>query len=240
MKRAIITGASSGIGYSLAHELSKRGYELGLTARRETVLRRLSESLPGKSFIEPMDLTDTASAITRLRSLIRKLNGLDIIILNAATGNHNPEYTWEKERDTLDVNVIGFTALANEAFGYFSARNHGHIVGISSVAAHFGYGNATAYNASKAFASNYLEGLAHKALLNKKNILITDIKPGFVNTPMTQGNQTFWAVSADRAAFLIANAIESGKRRAYIPRRWFYVSLLIRMMPDLLLQRILR
>lgn len=240
MKKAIITGASSGIGYHLAQELSKRGYELGLTARRENLLQQLSDSLPERSFVQSMDLTNAGASVDQFQQLIEKMNGLDLIVLNAGMGNDNPEFSWEKEYQTLAVNVIGFTALANAAFNYFAVRNHGHIVGITSVASLFGYGNAAAYNASKAFDSNYLAGLGHKARLKNVNVLVTDIKPGFVNTPMTHGNRNFWSVSAGKAAYLIAERIESGKRHAYIPHRWFYVSLLIRLMPRSVLYRLLR
>jgi short-subunit dehydrogenase len=80
---------------------------------------------------------------------------MDLIVISAGTGLIDKEHSWEKEKNTLDVNVTGFAAIANAAFKYFSQRNEGLLVGISSIAAIRG-GEVPAYFASKAFVHNYL------------------------------------------------------------------------------------
>src|SRR5512137_510314 len=107
-----------------------------------------------------------------------------IIVLSAGTGHVNPSLNWPQERDTIDTNVTGFTAMANVAMRYFARKGSGHLVGISSVACIKGDCVAPAYNASKAFISNYLEGLNKKAARQRVAITVTDIRPGFVDTQM--------------------------------------------------------
>lgn len=220
MKKAIIIGASSGIGEALAKHLAKKGFQLGLTARRFDKLQALQSALPTKSWIKQMDVAKTDEAIAIAKTLIQEMDGVDLFIINAGVLLENPEYTWEKEKKTIEVNVMGFTAMANTCMNYFLEAGKGHIVSISSVAALGGDPSAPAYCASKAFISNYTEGLRIKALKSKKEIAVTDIKPGWVNTAMAEGAQTFWMSSPEKAARQIVRAIKKKKRTAYITRRW--------------------
>lgn len=239
MKRAIIIGASSGIGRSLALELSKQGYSIGITGRRTHLLEKLANEISSPVYVATMDVIKTEDAINQLQDLISKMGGLDLLILNAGIGNSNKEYLWELEKQTVDVNVRGFVALANAGFHYFRHSGTGHIVGISSVASHFSIGRATAYNASKAFISNYLKGLRYKAFKFHSNIFITDIKPGFVYTPMIKNNKgTFWVISSDKAARLIYKAVKKKKRDVYIPFRWRLLSWILPMIPEFIYKRI--
>mgnify|MGYP001469401312 FL=1 len=121
---------------------------------------------------------------------------------------------------------------------YFLQRGSGHLVGISSIAALRGNSDAPAYNASKAFVSNYLEGLRIKAVKSRKPVFVTDILPGFVETRMAQGEGFFWVAKPERAAEQILAAIRAKKRRAFIPRRWRLIAFLMRFMPDFLIEKI--
>lgn len=191
MKKAIVIGASSGIGRELAGILSREGYALGLAARRLNLLEELQQALGGQTQISQMDIFQTEEAVLKLEALIEALGGLDLLVLCSGTGHINPDLIWEDERDTIDVNVRGFTALACAGMRYFIRQGSGHLVGISSLAALRGGGTNPAYNASKAYMSNYLEGLACKARVTGKRIAVTDIKPGFVDTAMAQGEGLF-------------------------------------------------
>ena len=91
------------------------------------------------------------------------MNGIDLFIINAGVVYHNPDLDWQKEKETIELNVLGFTAMANVAMKYFLRKGEGHLVGLSSISALRGHESCPAYNASKAFVSNYLEGLKKKS-----------------------------------------------------------------------------
>lgn len=237
MPKAIVIGASSGIGKALAITLAKQGYEVGLMARRVEMLEALQKEIPSKTYVSYVDLSKIPDAIERVEDLIQKMNGVDLIVLNSGTGFLNPELDWVKEQQTLDVNVYGFCALAGVAFKFFTKQNHGHLVGISSIGALRGNPLAPAYNASKAFMSNYLEGLRKKAYKEGIPITVTDIKPGFVDTDMAKGEGKFWVASPEMAAKQIYSAIRGQKKHAYITKRWRLIGWLLKLMPTWLYQK---
>jgi short-subunit dehydrogenase len=238
MKKAIVIGASSGIGRELAIVLASQGYEVGLMARRVDKLEELQREIPTKTFTGHLDVSHTREAINKVQTMIQRMDGMDLIVINSGIGFLNPELDWNKEQQTIDVNVLGFCALAGMAYKYFARQGHGHIVGISSIGALRGNDIAPAYNASKAYVSNYLEGLRKKAFHEKEAITITDIQPGFVDTPMAKGVKKFWVSSAPEAAKQIYTAIERKKNQAYITRRWRLIGWLLKLMPSWLFLRV--
>lgn len=237
MKKAIVIGASSGIGRALSISLAKNGYEVGLMARRTDLLETLQNEIPTKTHVGHIDLSNALEALEKLRTMIQTLQGVDLVVINSGTGFLNPELDWTKEQQTLDVNVYGFCALAGELYKFFSQQKQGHLVGISSIGALMGNSIAPAYNASKAFMSNYLEGLNKKAFQEKLPIVITDIKPGFVDTAMAQGDGKFWVATPQKAAEQIYSAIHKRKRHAYITHRWRLIGWVLKLMPHWLYLR---
>ncbi|MFH1744400.1 MAG: SDR family NAD(P)-dependent oxidoreductase [bacterium] len=239
MPKAIIIGATSGIGEALARELLGNGYILGLTGRRIERLEEFHRQHPESTHVKPMDVAQPSEAIHHFQELIEEMGGVDLIVINSGVGFINPDLKWEHEKQTIDVNVSGFTAIAGAAMQYSSNQGSGHIVGISSVAALRGNGGAPAYCASKAFISNYLQGLRQKTAKMKIPVHITDIKPGFVDTPMTRGQEgMFWVASADKAAKQIHSAIQKRKTNAYVTKRWRLIAWLFRMLPDWIYNRL--
>jgi len=232
MKKAIIVGASSGIGRELAKLLVRHDYIVGVTARRTELLTELQAELTDKCHIRTMDIADTANAIETLSSLIAEMGGVDLVVISAGTGHSTLDLQWSNEKDTIDTNVSGFTAIATTAFNYFVKQGHGHLVGISSIAALRGSRQAPAYNASKAFVCNYLEGLRHMAMKSKLPIYVTDIQPGFVDTRMAQGDRIFWRASTEKAARQIYRAIERKKPHAYVTRRWRLIAWVLKILPN--------
>lgn len=237
-KRAIVIGASSGIGRALALRLAREGYAVGLTARRLPLLLELQAEIGPRAFVKQMDVSDTARAMTLLEELIAEMGGVDLVVVNAGTGHTNPDLAWEPEQETIGVNVLGFTAMANVAYRHFVGRGAGHLVGISSIAALRGSGGAPAYNASKAFVSNYMDGLRHKLARLGSPVVITDIQPGFVRTAMAQGPHVFWAASPGKVAEQIWQAIRRRRKRVVITRRWRLIAWLMRIVPDGVYQRL--
>ena len=238
MKNAIIVGASSGIGRELAKVLAANGYSVGLVARRLNLLSDLVRELPTPAFVKAVDVSKPVEAMLLLRELIAEMNGVGLFVISAGTGFINPDLDWERERETINVNVSGFAAVVNVAVEHLQARGSGQIVGISSLAALRGSGGAPAYNASKAFMSNYMQGLRHKFSKLKLPIVVTDVQSGFVNTAMAKGDDLFWVASPEKAARQIFDAIRKRKEHVYVTKRWRVIAWLLRATPDWLYHKL--
>jgi len=232
MKKAIIIGASSGMGRELAKVLVRHDYIVGVTGRRTELLQELQTELSDKCRMRTMDVADTPNAIATFNDLVAEIGSVDLVVISAGTGHGTADLQWPNEKDTIDTNVLGFTAIADTAFNYFVKQGHGHLVGISSIAAIRGGRYAPAYNASKAYVCNYLEGLRHIAMKTKLPIYVTDIQPGFVDTRMAQGDRIFWRASTEKAAQQIYHAIERKKPHAYVTRRWRLIAWVMKVMPN--------
>ncbi len=238
MKKAIVIGASSGMGRALAGILAENGYVVGVMARRVTLLQELRNEVKGGLFVQEIDVADAETAMERLANLIKEMGGADLIVISAGTGSPNYDLKWQLEKETVVTNVVGFAALANVAIHHFVERGAGHLVGISSIAALRGGRASPAYNASKAFESNYMEGLRQKIVSLRLPITVTDIKPGFVKTDMLKAKSAFWASTADKAARQIYSAIERKKSIAYITRRWRLIAWLMKILPARVYERL--
>jgi len=231
-QKAIIVGASSGIGKALAEILSRNKYEVGLCARRLALLEDLQKTLPSKAYVKQLDISQPELACQALEELINEMHGTDLVILSAGIGYENPELEWDKEQETIQVNVEGFAAIGLKAFNHFSEKNGGHLVGISSIAALRGMGDAPVYSASKAFVSNFLQGLCYRAKKSKKDIHVTNIEPGFVDTAMAKGEGLFWVAPPELAAKQIFNSIQKKKKHAYVTKRWRIMAWIMKILPD--------
>ncbi len=227
----IIIGATSGIGEALASLLVSRGHTVGICGRRNEYLVSIRAKLGARCFTQVMDVKNPEDAVPLLNNLIVKMNGVDCIVISAGVGSVSRKYSLEEELDTVRVNVLGFTAIANAAYHYFVTQKKGHIVGISSVAAERG-GPFASYNASKAYVSSFLEGLSCRRDTQNYSIYISDIRPGFVDTDMAKGDGIFWCAPVEKAARQILSAIEKRKRIVYVTKRWRFVAALIRLIPS--------
>ena len=234
--KTIIIGATSGIGRELAKIFSRQGDEVGLVGRREALLTEVAEEIPNQSYIKRIDIAFASEAINQMEELIEEMDGVDLIVISAATGYLNPELDWYLEKKTIDTNVAGFAAMCNVAMKHFAKQGKGHLVGISSIAAIRGNGDAPSYSASKAFVSNYLQGLRLWAYAKGMPIIVTEIQPGFVDTQMAKGDRLFWVASAAKAAEQIAKAILNKKNHAYITKRWRIIAWLMKILPEWLMK----
>jgi len=228
--KAIIIGATSGIGRELAKQMSDYGYIVGITGRRSELLVSLEEELSHKCFKLTMDLTDISESVKGLHTLLGDMGDVNVVVINAGTGNVDPAFPLSGELETVAVNVAGFTAMANVAYHYFADKGEGHIVGTSSIMALRG-GPCTSYNASKAYISSYLEGIYCRSCLEGHNIFVTDVRPGFVDTGMAKGDGIFWMASVEKAAKQIFNAIQAKRRIVYITKRWKLIGFILSRMP---------
>lgn len=231
MKKAIIIGATSGIGNELAKVLVQNGYMVGITGRRKTELQELKKSHIENYEISSFDCT-TESNSEKLSELTEQIGGLDLLILSSGTGDLNEGLDFKIENKTNLLNVNAFTEIADWAFNYFDKQKKGHLVAISSIAGIRGSRMAPAYNASKAYQINYLEGLRQKATKSKKSIYVTDIRPGFVDTDMAKGEGQFWVATKEKAAKQIFEIIKKKKGIGYVTKRWWIIAKLLRLIPN--------
>ncbi|MDB4715038.1 SDR family NAD(P)-dependent oxidoreductase [Flavobacteriaceae bacterium] len=236
MKKAIIIGASSGIGKALARELVQNKYRVGITGRREAHLLELQKEQPEQIQVAAFDTTEP-NAIEQLEALEKRLGGIDLFIISAGIGHLNLDYDYSLENETNQLNVVAFTRLVNWSMRYFEKQGWGHLVNISSVASHRGGRQAPAYSASKAYQSIYLEGMAQKVAYDKLPIYTTDVRPGFVKTAMAKADKMFWVSSKEKAATQIFRSIQRKKRIVYISRRWVIIAWILERIPWFIYKR---
>lgn len=186
-KKAIIVGASSGIGREVAQLLIADGWLLGIAARREEPLLELKAMAPERVEVQAIDITKS-DANEQLMSLIGRLGGIDLYFHASGIGKQNRELDTEIELRTMETNAVGFTRMTNTAFRYFAEQGKGHIAAITSIAGTKGLGPAPAYSATKALQATYLQALEQQAHQRGLNIRITDIRPGFVDTALLNDN----------------------------------------------------
>lgn len=186
IKKAIVIGASSGIGLEVARLLLQEGWTLGVAARREDRLRKLKNAWPGQVVVSRIDVM-SANAKDHLQQLINTLGGMDLFFYAAGVGRQNRSLTEEIEITTVRTNAVGFTRMVGEAYRYFASHGGGHIAAITSIAGTKGLGPAPSYSATKALQVTYLEALEQLACQQGLNIRFTDIRPGFVNTYLLNG-----------------------------------------------------
>lgn len=240
MKKVIITGATSGIGRELAVQFTQKGYQVGLIGRREERLQKLKEEIGELVFYRSLDVSDFEKAEKTYTSLIEEMGGMDLMILNAGVAKDSRKLTWQSDKQTIDVNVTAFAHGMNMALQYFiDHKKSGQIVGMSSIASTLASGRAAAYTASKHFISNYMTGFRQKINRMGLDVVVTDIKPGFVESEMTANNRSmFWVATTEKAVQQMVRAIESKKKHAYITKRWRLMAWVAKCTPQFIWDRL--
>ena len=238
MNKAIIIGATSGIGKSLAEILIQNGYSLGIIGRREDLLLSFQQQFPEKIYYRKMNVQDFSYVESICNELVSQLGGLSLLIISAGIGEENKLLDFSIENNIIKTNIQGFTCVADWGMKYFKNQGYGHLVNISSIAGIRGNGLAPSYNASKAYQINYLEGLRLNAYKSHSNIHVTDIRPGYVDTDMAKGEGKFWVASVKKATEQIYDAIKRKKKVVYITKRWRLIGYLLKSLPYSILKKI--
>ncbi len=236
-KRAIVVGASSGIGAAIVRALSARGYRVAALARRIEPLEALSAALADTKAYQH-DVTDFDAVPELFQSIVREMGGLDIIFYVAGVQPEvaPDEFDFAKDRAMVETNLLGAMAWLNQAALRFDRAGRGQIVGISSVAGDRGRSAFPGYHTSKGGLSIYLESLRNR--LDKKGVTVTTIKPGFVDTRLLENaSNTFWVISPDDAAHQILDSAEKKRQVVYTPARWRVVMLIIQHIPSFIFRR---
>ena len=240
-KNAIITGASSGIGAALAREYARRGWSLALVARRGDLLEELRASLRTKAVAIECDVTDREAVERAVRRGEAELGGtFDLAIANAGVGVYRSaaKFRIDEAEQTIRVNVLGMMYLFAAVIPSMVEKKSGRFVGVASLAGLRGLPAAGAYSASKAAMQAFLESA--RVDLRRYGVGVTIVNPGFIETPMTSGAKFKmpFLMSAEKAAAVIANGVERGKRVVEFPRLMSLVTRFGRIVPDAVWDRI--
>lgn len=238
-KRAIITGATSGIGYEVALLLISEGWTLGIAGRREENLYKLKSIAPERVFVKKIDITDD-NAGNDLLSLIEEMGGMDLYFHSSGIGKQNITLEESIEINTLETNGTGFTRMVGTAFRYFKSKGKGHIAVISSIAGTKGLGVAPAYSATKRFQNTYIDALEQLSAINGLDIKFTDIRPGFVATQLLNDNKNYpMLMSPEKVARDIVKAVVKKKRVVVIDWRYRILVFFWRMIPRCIWKRMI-
>ena len=233
MKRAIVIGASSGIGREVAKLLIGEGWTVGVAARRVERMQDLQAAA-----VECIDVT-ADDATERLRHLINNIGGMDLFFYASGIGKQNRGLHVDIELATVQTNGMGFTRMIGEAYRYFAGKGSGHIAAITSIAGTKGLGPAPSYSATKAMQNVYLQALEQQARSRKLNIRFTDIRPGFVDTDLLSGDFRYpLMLRPERVAREIVRAIEHRKHIRVIDWKYRLLTACWRRIPRWLWRRI--
>lgn len=238
-KRAIVMGATSGIGQEVARLLAANGYEVGIAGRREERLVQMAQTTPGIVTHRQIDVTKE-DAPTELYKLIEELGGMDLYFHSSGIGWENVALDADKELKTVETNGVGFVRMVSAAYNWFAEQRaseakqraegdeqrasdkerKARIACITSIARTRGLGAAPAYSATKRMQAHYLECLSQQARMRHLNIGITDIRPGFVATDLIAGSHFPLQLKAEDVARTIVRAIERGSEVVTIDWRY--------------------
>ena len=230
MKKIIIIGATSGIGREVAKLYIARGWQVGVAGRRTDELENLRQEAPQQVYTETIDVTQEDAPV-RLQSLIDKVGGMDVFLLSSGIGKQNPTLEADIELRTAATNVAGFMRMTMTAYHFFAKQGYGHIAAISSIAGTKGLGIAPAYSATKCFQNTYLDALDQLAHMNGLNICFTDIRPGFVATPLLKDDSYPLLMKAPDVAAQIVKGIDRKKRTLIIDWRYRILVFFWRLIP---------
>ena len=238
MKKVIIIGASSGLGKEIAKLFIADGCNLGLAARRTQPLEELKALAPERVMLHAIDVTrDDAPQV--LKQLIDMVSGIDLFVYTAGVGFQNMELEPDIELKTVNTNALGFTRMIGAAYRYMAAHGGGHIAAISSIAGTKGLGAAPSYSATKAMQNTYLQALEQQAHMRNLNITFTDLRPGFVATPLLGDNPQYpMLLKTERVAKEIVTAIKHHRHVWVIDWRWRIITALWRRIPRCLWRRL--
>ncbi len=237
-KKILITGASSGIGRQMALDYGRGGASLWLLARSEQKLHELAEeirSAGGQSHILVCDATLEPVLLGALQFAQASSGGFDLVIANAGWGG-KMKYPGENNiivlNQIVDLNLKAATQTLEFFAKFMVEAGHGHLVGITSVAGFRGLPGGAAYSATKAGLITYLESLRFS--LQSFGVKVTDIRPGFIRTPMTDQNKVPmpFLMDVEPASAKIIRAIERGRKRFSFPWQMAVFVHLLKALPD--------
>lgn len=235
-RKIIIVGATSGLGKATAEMFQDLGWTVGVAGRRAEKLSELVARRPDRTFSEVIDVNNE-DASDQLKTLIGRMNGMDVYLHCSGVGHQNRALDSQIELDTVATNASGFVRMVVTAFQYFSSCGGGHIAVITSIAGTRGLGAAPAYSATKGLQNIYIDALEQLSHKEQRKITFTDIRPGFVKTPLLGDKHYPMLMSVDKVASRIVKAILKRQRRVIIDRRYAVLVALWRLLPNAVWKR---
>jgi short-subunit dehydrogenase len=239
---AVVTGASSGIGWALAKELARQQCRVGLVARRRDRLEALAAEIRGSGGTAAWaeaDVGDRQRLLAAVDRLRQELGPVDLLIANAGVGAPTflEPINIAQIEETFRVNLLGVVYSLEAVLPEMLRRGRGHVAAVSSLAAYKGLPGESAYCASKAAVNAYLEGL--RIQLRNHGIAVTTLCPGFVKTPMTgvMHNPMPWMIDADDAARRMVRALRQRRKVYNFPWQTALLMRVTRWMPDWVIGR---
>lgn len=241
-RKAVIMGATSGIGRRVAELLIGEGWSLAVCGRNTRAIDELAGLAPERVRGYEIDVTQ-ADAEARLERAMAEMEsdgrGVDVYLHVAGVGSQNRGLEGTIEERTVMTNAWGWTRMVGVAYRHFAERGSGHIAVISSIAGTRGLGAAPSYSATKAFQNTYIEALAQLARMEGKKICFTDIRPGFVRTPLLGENPRYpMLMDVDDTARRVVAAVKRRREVAVIDWRWRIVTALWRLIPHRIWRRL--
>ena len=239
MKRIVIMGATSGIGLRVAEMYAPAGWTVGVAGRKDGVMKELSSRFPGRVEWQHIDIT-RREAPAKLKELIGKLGGMDIYLHVSGIGFENPALNTDHETETVRTNAVGFTRMVAAAFKHFRDNGgKGQIAAVTSVAGTKGIGELASYSATKKFQQTYLEALEQLANMQGLRISFTDIRPGWIRTPLLKADREYpMTMELEAVAPMVVRAVRKRIRVAVIDCRWAVGYFFWRLIPRWLWVRI--
>jgi short-subunit dehydrogenase len=235
--KVFITGATSGIGESLALQFAYEGAILGLVGRRLELLTKIKSKIKTPCDIYAIDVTDQKGLQKAAKHFVKRHGPPDIVIANA--GVSTGTLAGEKEdlhtfRRIIEINLFGVIHTFLPFIEVFKKQKSGQLVGIASVAGIRGLPGSGAYSTSKAALINYLESL--RIEMKPFGIHVTTIAPGYIDTPMTQANNypMPFLMPAEKFAQQALRVIAAGRSYSILPWPMRVVSWLLKLMPNVL------
>lgn len=243
MQKILIIGATSSIAEACAKRFAAQGHSLFLLARNTERLESLAQDLRVRGAKTVYCAAFEANALDSHQALLEQvkteLNGLDRVLIAHGTLSDQQacEQSVELTLQQLQTNALSVIALLTVLAGHFEAQRHGCIAVIGSVAGDRGRQSNYIYGTAKGALSIFLQGLRNR--LQKSDVQVLTIKPGFVDTPMTASfpKGPLWA-SPEKVALDIDKAIEKKKDVLYTPGFWTLIMFVIRSVPETLFKRL--
>lgn len=243
--RAVVVGASSGIGAAIAHRLATEGYFVAALARNKAALDKICSEInqaakETRSLAFVHDVTEIEKIPLAFEQLLKDLGGIDALVYVAGVMPQveRDEFNLDKDRTTLDTNLTGAVAWLGAGASLFQRMGAGKLVGISSVAGDRGRVLNPTYNASKAGLDAYLEALRNR--LTRHGVQVLTVKPGFVDTEMLRSSKSpkFGVISPERAAAGVWAAMRSRKQLVYLPWYWRWIMFVVKSVPSFIFRRL--
>ena len=241
-KKIWITGASSGIGKALAIKFANEGWKVAASARRENLLKELSDQYPNiQSF--PLDVTNSDECKSVFKNILEKFENIEICVFG--TGIHDPKsekkFNLEKIKKIMEVNFFGTMNTINSIYDYYKEKKSGQISIISSVAGYRGLPAGGAYCASKSALTTFSESLYFD--MKRSNVRVSVVSPGFIKTPMTDQNDFPMPMikSPEFAADKIFKGLtQSNTFEIHFPKQFTSIMKILKIMPNWLYLKLIK